>query len=152
MKAVKVGIWAFAFGAGVLGCGDAADPQDSTGGPTAPATAASFVLGAIILGPVASDDDADLRVTLTESAGVGARINFLRLMCSNGTVREWGAGKIASIAGSNRASGSADTILVVHYLCPSSSRPRELLGDLVDDHGFRHQISTSPFHPDWPGT
>lgn len=152
MKGVEVGIWALALSVGVLGCGDEAGRKDSIGGPTPTATAASFVLAAIILGPVSSDEDADLRVTLTESVGVAARINFLRLRCSNGTVREWGAGKIASIAGSNRASGSADTVIVVHYLCPSSSRPRELLGDLVDDHGFRHQISTAPFHPDWPGT
>lgn len=107
---------------------------------------------AVILGLVTNDDDADMRVTLTESAGVSGRVNFLRMTCSNGTVREWGAGKIQAAAGSNRAAASSNTVIVVHYTCPSSSRPRELIGDIVDDNGFQHRVTTSPFHPDWPGT
>ena len=52
---------------------------------------AMLSMTATILGPVERDDDADLRVSLRESAGVASRLNFLRLVCGNGAEQEWGA-------------------------------------------------------------
>lgn len=110
-----------------------------------------FEIAARVLGPVAHDDDADLRVSIRESNGVPGRLNFLRLTCSNGAENEWGAGVIASALGSNVMAATAETIVVVHYLCPNSSRPARILGDITDANGFHHQIVAAPFHPDWPG-
>ncbi len=139
-----------------VACGGSDDlPVLTTGASTQPATSAAradFQLSARVLGPVSSDDDADLRITLTESNGVASRLNFLRLTCTNGAVREWGAGNIVAERGSNRVAGNTELVLVRHYVCPSSSRPARLLADLVDENGFAHQVTAVPYHPDWPGT
>jgi len=134
----------------ISACGDATTPDAPVVAPTA-SVSASYQMTAVILGPVSSDDDADLQVRLREAEGVGANLNFLRLTCGNGASREWGAGAIAKVLGRNRVPGATETEIVVHYLCPNSSRPLRLLADLSDDHGFHHQVEAAPFHPDWPG-
>ncbi len=113
---------------------------------------ADFTLSARVLGPVSSDDNADLRITLAETNGIASRLNFLRLTCSNNAVREWGSGNIAAERGSNRVAGNTEIVLVRHYVCPSSSRPAQLLADLTDDSGFSYRVTAVPYHPDWPGT
>ena len=132
-----------------LGCSDADAPPEMTA--PEPLARAFFQMSARILGPVEHDDDADLRVTLHETAGVSARLNFLRLTCTNGTVREWGAGSFIAELGSNRVEGFQTLVLVRHYVCPSSSRPAKLVADLTDANGFHHVVVAVPFHPDWPG-
>lgn len=136
---------ALAFG----GCAGGEDEDDGDGNLMAPEPLpmASYVLSAKILGPVQHDDDADMEFTLVESEGVGGSVNFVRLTCSNGTSREWGAADI----GDNRAPGAGTFVLVRHYLCPNSGRPREALFDVTDDNGFHHEVISAPYHPDWPG-
>ena len=138
----------------VTACTNSDAPIFPVGLPTAaPSTAlADFELSARVLGPVSSDDDADLRITLTETNGVASRLNFLRLTCSNNAVREWGSGNIAAERGSNHVAGNTELVLVRHYVCPSSSRPAQLLADLTDENGFAYQVTAVPYHPDWPGT
>lgn len=132
-------------------CSDGADDVSSST-PTTPELArAQFQLTARILGPVEHDDDADLRITLTETNGVAARVNFFRLTCSNGVSQQWGAGNIAAERGSNRIAGNGQLVIVRHYLCPSSSRPFRILADLTDENGFSHRVESAPYHPDWPG-
>ncbi len=139
-------------------CGNSDAPILPIGLPISPLTAAlstaraDFTLSARVLGPVSSDDNADLRITLAETNGVASRLNFLRLTCSNNAVREWGSGNIAAERGSNRVAGNTEIVLVRHYVCPSSSRPAHLLADLTDDSGFSYRVTAVPYHPDWPGT
>ena len=132
----------------VVACSDSAQTT-----PTAPQKLAQarFEMTAVILGPPQNDDDADLRVTVQEMDGVGARLNFLRLTCSNGAAQEWGAGSFVSELGSNRIAGKQTLVVVRHYRCPNSSRPARLLADLTDENGFHHQVITAPYHPSWPG-
>ena len=143
-----VPMWIGLFGA--LGCSDGDESPAVTS--SEPMARAFYDMSARILGLVEHDDDADLRITLSEKEGVAARINFLRLTCTNGSVQEWGAGSLASELGSNRIAGFAELVLVRHYFCPSSSRPARLLADIDDENGFHHQVIAVPFHPDWPGT
>ena len=112
---------------------------------------ASFEMSARILGPAQNDDDADLRITLSETNGVAAHLNSLVLRCTNGVERQWGAGNIVAERGSNRIEASSELVIVRHYLCPSSARPARLEAILVDDSGFQHHVVAAPFHPDWPG-
>ena len=134
----------------VAACGNSNSPIAPT---AAPSTArADFQLSARVLGPVWSDDDADLRITLAETNGIASRLNFLRLTCSNNAVREWGSGNIAAELGSNRVAGNTELVLVRHYVCPSSSRPARLLADLTDENGLAYQVTAVPYHPDWAGT
>ena len=138
----------------VTACSNSDAPIFPVGFPTAaPSTAlADFELSARVLGPVSSDDDADLRITLAETNGIASWLNFLRLTCSNKAVREWGSGNIAAERGSNRVAGNTELVLVRHYVCPSYSRPARLLADLTDENGFAYQVTAVPYHPDWPGT
>ncbi len=135
-------------------CSNSDAPILPTSVPTAtPSTArAEFELSARVLGEVSSDDEADLRITLTESNGVASRLNFLRLTCSNNAVREWGSGNISAERGSNRVAGNSELVLVRHYVSPNSSRPARLLADLTDDNGFAYPVTAVRYHPDWPGT
>jgi hypothetical protein len=103
-----------------------------------------------ILGPVQNDDDADLQITIIESGGVAAALNFIRLTCSNNAQTEWGASSFANEWGMNLIPGGTTVTLVRHYRCPASGRPRLILADLTDVNGFHHVITAAPFHPDWP--
>lgn len=137
----------------VGGCSDSPSTQEPPG-PTAPPSPARarLEISGRILGPVQSDDDADMRITLREFEGVSAVINFVRLTCSNQVRQEWGAGSFINEMGTNRIDGGATLEFERHYVCPNSGRPREILADLTDASGFHHVITAAPFHPDWPGT
>jgi len=137
----------------VVACSDSTkDTESGLLAPTTPALqSASFEMSASILGPVQNDDDADLRIALSETNGVAAHLNSLVLRCTNGVERQWGAGNIAADRGSNRIEGNSELVIVRHYLCPSSARPARLEAELVDANGFQHNVVAAPFHPDWPG-
>ncbi len=146
--------WSWMLLVGVsVACSDSMQESESESlAPTTPELQrASFEMSARILGPVQNDDDADLRIVLTETNGVAARLNSLVLRCTNGVERHWGAGNITADGGSNQIEGHTELVIVRHYLCPSSGRPARLEAELVDDRGFQHQVVTVPFHPDWPG-
>ena len=112
---------------------------------------ATVELSGRILGQAAHDDDSDIEITLEETKGVAFDVNFVRLTCSNGVSREWGATSFIAELGSNRVDGGATLVVRRHYFCPSSGRPRELLADLTDESGFHHVVIAAPYHPDWPG-
>ena len=133
------------------GCGDSG--SDEAPAPTVPVapTRAAFTMSGRVLGPVQSDDDADMQITLTETNGVASRLNLVRLTCSNGSAQEWGAGSFVAEFGTNRLDGGTETVFVRHYVCPSSGRPARLLASLTDQTGFEVRVEAVPFHPDWPG-
>lgn len=112
---------------------------------------AAFDLSARIVGPVQNDDNTDMRITLTETNGVAARLNFLKLTCNNGGTQQWGAGNIASDRGSNLIGANSEVVIVRHYSCRASGRPFRLEADLTDSNGNAIRVDTAPFHPDWPG-
>ena len=136
-----------------VACSDSTeDTESDLLAPTTPELQrASFEMSARILGPAQNDDDADLRIALSETNGVAARLNSLVLRCTNHVERHWGAGNIAADRGSNRIEGNSELVIVRHYLCPNSGRPARLEAELVDANGFQHHVVTAPFHPDWPG-
>lgn len=142
---MKAGRLVLVLALSFVGCGDGSDSENVTA--PEPLPVASYDVTARILGPVSSDDDADMEFTLVESRGVAGALNFVRVTCSNGSSQEWGADGFDS----NRVPGGASFVFVRHYKCRSSGRPREVLVDLTDDNGFHHQVKAAPFHPDWPG-
>jgi hypothetical protein len=129
-------------------CAD--EPASST--PTEAALPfAFFELSGRILGPVTSDDESDIEITLRETGGVAFDINFVRLTCNNRASQEWGASDFVAELGSNRIEGETTLVFRRHYSCRSSGRPQEILADLTDANGHPHRVSASPYHPDWPG-
>lgn len=124
---------------------DAAAPE----APTAPSPWAAFDISGRILGP--EDDRSDIEITLRETAGVSASLNFVRLTCSNRASQEWGAASFIAERGTNRIDALATLVFRRSYFCPSSGRPAELLADLTDANGHSIRVTAAPFHPDWPG-
>lgn len=131
-----------------LSCSDDPVTPDE---PVAPSARAAFEMSGRILGPVSQDDRSDIEITLRETAGVAATLNFVRLTCSNRATQEWGAETFVSERGTNRVDAGATLVFRRSYVCPSSSRPSELLADLTDVNGHSIRITAAPFHPDWPG-
>lgn len=122
--------------------------------PTAPAESdvpprASFDLRGDILGP--DDDESDIELTLKETNGVAAILNFIRLTCSNRSAQEWGAAGFVAELGTNRIPGGSTLVVTRHYRCPNSARPQTLLADLNDDNGVHYQVEGSPHFSGWPG-
>jgi hypothetical protein len=130
-------------------CSD--EPDAST--PAAPADLpyASFDLSGRILGPVESDDESDIEITLAETKGVAFDVNFVRLTCNNRASSEWGASTFVAELGSNRVAGGTRLVFRRHYACRSSGRPQEVLADLTDANGHHHRVTAAPYHPHWPG-
>ena len=112
---------------------------------------ASFQMTARVLGPVEQDDSSDIRITLRETEGVDATLNFVRLICSDGSAQEWGAGGFVEEFGSNIIPANGSIRFERHYDCPSSGRPFLVRAELLDRSGVLHTVETTPFHPDWPG-
>ena len=130
-----------------VGCSDSMDEVE-TPSPVAPSMErAAFDMHARILGPVQNDDNSDMQITLTETNGVAARLNFLRLTCNNGATQQWGAGNIAADRGSNLIEGNSEVVIVRRYLCRASGRPFRLEADLTDANGNRISVNAAPFHP-----
>jgi hypothetical protein len=129
------------------GCHDETDSAAVTGGDAFPR--ASFDLNGTIVGP--DDDESDIELTLKESNGVAATLNFVRLTCSNRASSEWGADGFVSELGTNRIEGGTTLSVRRHYRCPSSGRPQSLLADLTDDHGVHYRVDGSPHFYLWPG-
>lgn len=146
MRAAGRFLAAAALAAG-LACDDAAERP--TTAPDVPAPTAGFELSGRILG--ASDDDADMELTLRETRGVAADVNFARVTCSNRAVTEWGASSFVAERGTNRIEGSSTLVFVRHYRCPASGRPSRILVDVTDVNGHHVTVESAPYHPDWPG-
>ena len=145
--------WSWILLVGVpVACSDSMQESESDSlAPTTPELQrASFAMSVRSLGPV-QNDDADLRIVLTETSGIAARLNSLVLRCTNGVERHWGAENIAADRRSNQIEGHTELVIVRHYLCPSSGRPAKLEAELFDDAGYQHHVVAVPFHPDWPG-
>ena len=134
----------------VVGCADSPGPLTPPTPTTPSVPLARFELNGTVLGPVAQDDDADMTISLRETGGGEATINFFRVTCTNGVQVEWGAGGIVRERGTNRVFAFETVTLIRHYRCPDSSRPAELIGDLTDSHGSRLSVVATPTHPDWP--
>lgn len=132
-----------------LGCNESSQDTMTAAETTRPF--AAFDLSGKILGPVSSDDDADMEITLRETRGVAADINFVRLTCSNRSTQEWGAATFVDERGTNRIEGSTTLVFIRHYRCPVSGRPAQIVVDLTDANGNHVWVNAAPFHPDWPG-
>jgi hypothetical protein len=131
----------------IAGCFDESAP---TAAEAEAPPRASFVLSGRIIGP--EDDDSDIELTLKETNGVAAELNFIRLTCGNHSAQEWGANSFVSERGTNRIEGGSTLVFRRHYHCPASGRPQTLLADLTDGNGVHYRVEGAPYFPGWPGT
>jgi hypothetical protein len=148
MARLRQWTWILGF---CVACSDGGE-EGVTGADPLPLPRASFDVSGRILGPVQSDDDSDIEFRISETSGVAGHLNFIRLTCNNRASFEWGAASFIGERGTNRIEANAVVTYVRHYTCPSSGRPQEILADLDDVNGNRHQVKAAPFHPDWPGS
>jgi len=137
----------FAVALAGIACHDEST-QAPTGADAPPR--ASFELSGTIVGP--EDDESDIELTLKETNGVAATLNFIRLTCSNRAAQEWGADGFVAELGTNRVDGGSTLVVLRHYHCPNSARPQSLLANLTDDNGVEYRVEGSPRFSAWPGS